>query len=166
VQSPLNINIKNSNPGPGAYGPGVEINKFGVYNVSNLRNSLAANWSPSSRFVDELRHSKNFPGPGTYREVDCMSESGKFISSNYKSPGSMRYKGDSRPKRGLAASQANTPGPGAYGAPSEFGNTQKHFLKNMLLQTDSTVMRGSFNNTMTMSMGAKMGTNRSSISKT
>ena len=162
VQSPLSINIKNSNPGPGAYEQKLEINKYGVYNVSHLRNSLAANWSPSPRFEDTLRHSKNLPGPGSYREVDCISnKSGKYVSSMCKSPSSMRYKLDSRPKQGCFSSTAhtNTPGPGAYAAPSEFGNTQK-FLRTDLLHTDSTLKVSALNNTCGKIRG---GTTRSSL---
>jgi hypothetical protein len=165
AQSPLNINIKNSNPGPGAYETTkVEINKFGVYNVSHLRNSLAANWSPSPRFEDPtLRRSKNLPGPGSYHEVDCISnKSGKYVSSMCKSPSSMKYKVDTRPNKGFmgfSTSHTNTPGPGAYAAPSEFGNTQKHFLKSDLLQTESTIKNSALNNTC----GKIRSPNRSSM---
>ena len=68
VEEPLNINIKNQHPGPGTYEFTDNINKFGVYRNSVLRNSLAAHWSPSNkRFEDENRHLKFIPGPGTYR---------------------------------------------------------------------------------------------------
>ena len=147
VQSPLSINIKNSNPGPGAYDEKGEINRYGVYNVSHLRNSLAANWSPSARFDDPLRHSRHLPGPGTYREVDCISnKSMKYVNSLCKSPSSMRYKGDSRPKGYSSTNHTNTPGPGAYAADSGFGNTQK-LLKSDLLHADSTLNFQHLNNT-------------------
>lgn len=139
VTSPLSINIKNSNPGPGAYKPQIEINKFGKYNVSTLRNSLAANWSPSARFVDDLRHSKNFPGPGSYRDVDCMTQNSemKFISSNFRSPESTRFKYPKKLKgSALNSSYNGTPGPGTYIPPSDFANTQKHFLKTEFTNTD------------------------------
>lgn len=66
------MNTKEQVPGPGHYEQN-GIHKLGVYNVSNLRNSLAANWSPTRRFLNDLRHVKNLPGPATYRDVDCMS---------------------------------------------------------------------------------------------
>lgn len=48
------MNTKQNVPGPGCYGSGVEMNKYGVYNVSTMSNSKAANWSPSKkRFHDE-----------------------------------------------------------------------------------------------------------------
>jgi hypothetical protein len=40
-------NIKKNIPGPGTYGMGIEINKYGVYNLSTISNSRAANWSPA-----------------------------------------------------------------------------------------------------------------------
>ena len=65
---PLNINTKQNIPGPGTYGQVVEINKYGIYNLSTMRNSKAANWSPSkNRFIDENRLKKDLPGPGYYR---------------------------------------------------------------------------------------------------
>lgn len=68
IDEPLNINTKQNIPGPGTYGQGVEINKYGIYNLSTMRNSKAANWSPSkNRFIDENRLKKDLPGPGYYR---------------------------------------------------------------------------------------------------
>ena len=71
---PLNINVKQNIPGPGTYGQGVEINKYGVYKVSTMRNSKAAYWSPSKyRFNDDDRLKRHLPGPGQYRMGDDIS---------------------------------------------------------------------------------------------
>jgi len=42
-----NMMIKKNVPGPGTYGEVIEINKYGVYNVSTIENTRAAAWSPS-----------------------------------------------------------------------------------------------------------------------
>jgi len=68
---PLNINIRKNIPGPGSYGQGIEINKYGVYRLSTIENSRAAAWSPSKkRFEDDLRHKRQNPGPGDYYPCD------------------------------------------------------------------------------------------------
>lgn len=65
------MNIKKATPGPGLYGQGVEINKYGVYTLSTIENSKAAAWSPSKkRFVDENYHTRYIPGPGNYNPTD------------------------------------------------------------------------------------------------
>lgn len=63
---PYNVMTKENVPGPGCYGSGVEMNKYGVYNVSTMSNSKAANWSPSKkRFHDEGHRLRALiPGPG------------------------------------------------------------------------------------------------------
>lgn len=62
---PYHVMTKENVPGPGCYGS-VEMNKYGVYNVSTMSNSKAANWSPSKkRFHDEgHRLRAQIPGPG------------------------------------------------------------------------------------------------------
>lgn len=68
---PINTSIKNNVPGPGTYGAGIEINKYGKYNLSTISNSRAAKWSPSkNRFVDEFGYKKDLPGPGGYNPSD------------------------------------------------------------------------------------------------
>lgn len=82
---------KNNVPGPGCYGSGVEMNKYGVYNVSTISNSRAANWSPSKkRFHDEgERLRKQIPGPGQYNPIDYKS--GNYLLSNFKNYGTKKY---------------------------------------------------------------------------
>lgn len=68
---PLHLNIKKNIPGPGTYGQGIEINKYGVYKLSTIENSRAAAWSPSKkRFTDDMRHKRDIPGPGDYHPSD------------------------------------------------------------------------------------------------
>jgi len=91
---PINTNIKNNVPGPGTYGQGIEMNKYGKYSISTHANSKAANWSPSkNRFVDEDRHKKDLPGPGGYNPSDYSGSLGYILSTN-KNFGSVKIKLD------------------------------------------------------------------------
>jgi hypothetical protein len=92
---PINTCIKNNVPGPGTYGQGIEINKFGKYSISTIANSRAANWSPSKkRFIDENRHKREIPGPGVYFPSDYNGNMGYVLSTN-KNLGSVKIKQDS-----------------------------------------------------------------------
>jgi len=68
----------------------MQINKYGVYNLSTIPSSKAANWSPSKvRFEDENKSKKNLPGPGTYDQSDYSQ--GQYILSTFKSQGTRIY---------------------------------------------------------------------------
>jgi hypothetical protein len=65
------LSQKQNIPGPGTYENQIQINKYGVYKLSTVKNSKAANWSPSKqRFFDELKYKKEIPGPGNYNLTD------------------------------------------------------------------------------------------------
>jgi hypothetical protein len=123
AKEPLHQNIKKNSPGPGAYGYGIEINKYGIYKLSTVGNSRAAAWSPSKkRFIDDLRHKRDIPGPGDYHPSDQINGSGQYLLSNFKSYGTRKYMPDSTlSSRGPAPLKSETPGPGSYQAPSDFG---------------------------------------------
>lgn len=54
-EEPLEMALKHNLPGPGTYDPMTKLNSTGVYKVSNLFNSKAANWSPNTkRFEDPI----------------------------------------------------------------------------------------------------------------
>jgi hypothetical protein len=117
----INTNIKNNVPGPGHYGQGIEINKYGVYSISTISNTRAANWSPSKkRFVDENRLKKDIPGPGVYNPSDYSGSVGYILSTN-KNVGSVKIKLDSYRKTQRDNETDHTPGPGSYVPPSDFG---------------------------------------------
>lgn len=87
---PLAINVRKNIPGPGHYGQGIEINKYGVYRLSTIENTRAAAWSPSKkRFEDDLRHKRTLPGPGDYYPSDQLA--GQYLLSNFKSYGTRKY---------------------------------------------------------------------------
>lgn len=118
---PINTSIKNNVPGPGTYGQGIEINKYGKYSISTVANSRAANWSPSKkRFIDENRHLRDIPGPGVYNPSDYSGNMGYILSTN-KNSGSIRMRKDSYRKN---YNDKQGPGPGTYVAPSDFGHLE------------------------------------------
>jgi hypothetical protein len=94
-----------------------------VYRLSTIENSRAAAWSPSKkRFVDDLRHKRDIPGPGDYHPSDQISGTSQYLLSNFKSYGTRKYMPDSTlSSRGQAPLKSETPGPGTYQAPSDFG---------------------------------------------
>ena len=120
---PLHINLKKNVPGPGTYGYGIEINKYGVYGLSTIENSRAAAWSPSKkRFMDDLRHKRDIPGPGDYDPSDQIGGTSQYLLSNFKSYGTRKYMPNTQhSSRGPAPTKSETPGPGTYQAPSDFG---------------------------------------------
>lgn len=117
---PINTCIKANVPGPGHYGQGIEINKYGKYSISTYANSRAANWSPSkNRFVDEDRSKKNLPGPGMYHPSDYSGSQG-YILSTFKNSGNVKIKLNTY-RKSQDLDNDTTPGPGSYVPPSDFG---------------------------------------------
>jgi len=117
---------KGNVPGPGSYAPVIEINSIGKYHLSTTPNSRAANWSPSrNRFPDSTRRFKYIPGPGTYNPSDVESCNNSYILSNYRNGGNVKFikpriNTNLRSKTPMNE-RANTPGPGSYILPSDFG---------------------------------------------
>ena len=107
-------------PGPGLYGNGLELNKMGVYVLSTVENSRATKWSPSKqRFADADYYRKDLPGPGNYQPSDYNSSTGMYITSKFRNRGSIQYRNDISKK--IERTKTDTPGPGSYLAPSDFG---------------------------------------------
>jgi hypothetical protein len=105
-------------------GSAVEINKYGKYSLSTMANSRAANWSPSKkRFIDENRHKKDIPGPGVYNPSDYSGSMG-YILSNNKNLGSVTMK--KKIYKRLTTESKQTPGPGTYISPSDFGHLEMY----------------------------------------
>ena len=108
-------------PGPGLYGNGLELNKMGVYVLSTVENSRATKWSPSkNRFVDSDYYRRDMPGPGNYNPSDYNASSGMYVTSQFRNRGSIQYRRDV--SRKTDRGQGETPGPGSYIAPSDFGH--------------------------------------------
>jgi hypothetical protein len=84
--------------------------------LSTIKNSKAANWSPSRRF--NMRRASDTPGPGVYNPSDYQN--GHYLLSNFKTHGPPSF---SKPglRRNSAINKTETPGPGSYMPPSDFG---------------------------------------------
>ncbi len=130
ITDTVNIIKKQAIPGPGTYEPKVNLDSIGVYHLSNLtyvledynfcyRNSKAPNISPrGERFKDESKKKKFIPGPGSYEIRDYND--GNYILSQFKNAGVRRFGTAARMQMKLGVSR-ETPGPGAYRPPSDFG---------------------------------------------
>lgn len=117
---PVRLSIKNDIPGPGIYGFGVELNKRGVYALSNNENSKAATWSPLKKDrTEEASYTKHEnPGPGMYNPSDYSD--GLYILSKFKNKGTHQYR--TKVGKKMLTVKKDTPGPGSYIAPSDFGH--------------------------------------------
>lgn len=86
--------------------------------MTNCRNSKAPQISPrGERFKNvELTQKLFVPGPGSYDPIDYTD--GTYILSQFKNPGTRRF---GTAKRMEFRINKDTPGPGAYRPPSDFG---------------------------------------------
>ena len=133
---------KQSVPGPGQYKT-IEMSGVGKYPLQRMKNSGAACWSPpsSKRFADESRLGGNLPHHSTYTPDDTSN--GTYLLSQQKSyhvpkigPSfgpikqidDRKTKAEERKKRTCkfrifqkSPNDVETPGPGSYTLPSEFG---------------------------------------------
>jgi hypothetical protein len=97
---------------------------LGVYALSTVENSRASKWSPSKqRFADPEYYRKDLPGPGNYNPSDYHADTGQYITSQFRNRGSIQYRRDVQKK---IRRQTETPGPGSYLAPSDFGHLNMH----------------------------------------
>jgi Sperm-tail PG-rich repeat len=84
------------------------------------RNSKAAHFSPSKRFVEQSKLKIKFiPGPGQYEAKDYTD--GVYTLSKFKNAGVRRFGTAARVLAVLNHTQRDMPGPGAYRVPSDFG---------------------------------------------
>ena len=94
-----------------------------MYNVSTIENTKAAAWSPSKKrfgeFENEIRHKQAIPGPGNYDPEDYSG--GKYLLSSFKNYGTRKFMPDQCRNNLKRKLMSDTPGPGSYRAPSEFG---------------------------------------------
>lgn len=89
--------------------------------LSTIENSRATKWSPSKqRFTDADYYRRGTPGPGNYNPSDYNSSNGMYITSKFRNRGSIQYRADITKK--IQRAKFETPGPGSYIAPSDFGH--------------------------------------------
>jgi hypothetical protein len=70
-----------------------------------------------------MRHTRDIPGPGDYNPSDQIGGTSQYLLSNFKSYGTRKYMPDATlSSRGPPPAKSETPGPGTYQAPSDFGH--------------------------------------------
>jgi len=108
-------------PGPGAYNNANVTNKTGQYFVSKFISSGATRINPAGAGAGRGRgisSGNNSPGPGRY-EVPGISKDGNYFLSKHESSRARSFgKGATRSSLEL---KIQTPGPGSYMLPSDFG---------------------------------------------
>jgi hypothetical protein len=107
-------------PGPGSYPVFVATSPKGKYPISNFKGSGATLFSPvrSKRFYD-LK--PGFPGPGTYTPIAATKEDGSYFVSKFRSSLCRTFSKGIRKNASMIKFGPETPGPGSYRIPSDFG---------------------------------------------
>ncbi|KRX09777.1 hypothetical protein PPERSA_02649 [Pseudocohnilembus persalinus] len=116
---PFNVGTVSKNPGPGQYVTPSALSQSGTYFNSKFKSSGAMHWNPprSKRFPKN--QADDVPGPGQYPLKISINENGSYFISNFKSSKCRTFSHEMRKTLGGTFSQ--TPGPGNYRLPSEFG---------------------------------------------
>lgn len=109
---------RSQTPGPGSYRPKVNINSLGVYFASNIPNSCAPRIAPSSDISRKIPVQTRIPGPGSYYPKDGLSGDGSYFLSRIPSSQCRTF---GRSTRSVSVQRLQTPGPGSYRLPSDFG---------------------------------------------
>ena len=121
---PAQMARKKGVPDPGAYEL-KGIDKFGEYINSEQPNSRSARWSKD----DRMKHLsalpgnvKDTPGPGAHEPKGCVADLNGSHLSHFHSLMDQRGFGTKTSIRTVQPSpRFNTPGPGTYRVPSDFG---------------------------------------------
>jgi hypothetical protein len=112
-------------PGPGQYQVPQSVNEKGNYFVSKYKNSSATVINParSVRFkeIPGISVSKQNPGPANYEPKLGMSPKGDYFISKLKNSGCRTFYHFDRSTK-LTPFATETPGPGNYRLPSDFGH--------------------------------------------
>jgi len=115
-----NMLTSSKTPGPGSYTSIDATNNSGKYVVSTHNNSRAPRFNPPTA-KGGLKMS-NEPGPGNYQysKVTDINKTGSYFVSKFRSNLARSFGGSPR-KTGQLGYFENTPGPGNYRLPSDFG---------------------------------------------
>ena len=103
-------------PGPGTYESGELTTSKGRILSSKHRSTQYGVTMTSPRFASI----RNAPGPQSYKQIDTMSPSSKYVVSNHRSRGTRPFTQEQRFNYPHWNGTKN-PGPGAYQKPSDFG---------------------------------------------
>ena len=109
---------RSQTPGPGSYHPRIDINALGVYFASNVPSSRAPRISPSCEIVRKVPLRMVGPGPGAYDPKTNISKDGAYFVSNIHSTQCRSF---GKEVRSHSVHRLQTPGPGSYRVPSDFG---------------------------------------------
>jgi len=117
-------------PGPGNYTITPTIDPKGKYSISKYKGSGATLFSParSKRFYD-LKD--GYPGPGAYESTNALKGDGSYFVSKFQSSFCRTFSHGMRKNATTGSINTETPGPGSYKLPSEFGHyeTAQHSKK-------------------------------------
>eukprot|EP00828_Plagiopyla_frontata_P015215 TRINITY_DN1977_c0_g1_i2.p4 TRINITY_DN1977_c0_g1~~TRINITY_DN1977_c0_g1_i2.p4 ORF type:complete len:162 (-),score=20.31 TRINITY_DN1977_c0_g1_i2:81-566(-) len=107
-------------PGPGTYNIEATVNPKGRYTLSRFSNSGANIIAPpSSKRFGPRPYETIAPGPGMYNPKNDIEKGGEYVLSKYQS-----NLGKTMPhcyRKNPKLTNQETPGPGSYRLPSEFG---------------------------------------------
>ncbi|CAD8052790.1 unnamed protein product [Paramecium sonneborni] len=114
---------KDKKPGPGQYDLPSALNETGKYKISKFRDSGAIILSPQKSKSFRFSPAKDpSPGPGDYAHLGDIDPKGLYYCSKFVDIKSTIF---TKTKRELTKIRAESPGPGAYRLPSEFGHYEK-----------------------------------------
>lgn len=110
---------RSQTPGPGTYKPKLEISPTGFYFASNVPSSRAPRIAPCSEIAKKIRRKgQDAPGPGTYSPKTEIVKDGTYFLSHIPSTQCRTF---GRSTRSSSVNRIQTPGPGSYRVPSDFG---------------------------------------------
>lgn len=115
------LQVREKSPGPCAYSALSGIHPQGKYASSKHKNSLAKVFDPvrSKRFSSVVKNA--CPGPGAYGSFNGITGQGDYYLSTMQSTHVIRFLKGNRNNTVAAPSRVQTPGPGSYRIPSDFG---------------------------------------------
>lgn len=112
-----NVATKNNYPAPGRYEDIGRFDKKGSYSLSSYKGSGAAKFGREIKIPPNVMEAAKFPGPGYHENTGNMAQGFQAISS-FKTIATRTFGNEGRPEW---ASRFQTPGPGTYVPPSDFG---------------------------------------------
>jgi Sperm-tail PG-rich repeat len=107
-------------PGPGKYDVNSTFNKAGQHFISKYISNHKIVFSKESRFKV---FDRKLPGPGEYGNSNAINKSGSYFVSKFRSSQVHSFGKLQRNSLYIERCHLETPGPGVYAAPSEFGES-------------------------------------------
>lgn len=107
--------------------------------MRDIRNSKAPHFSPARRFNNEHVYKQFIPGPGQYEPKDYQD--GTYTLSKYKNACARRF--GTAARLSMKHPSIDTPGPGSYRPPSDFGYLDLEKFSPMTAQSPRDTMNSS-----------------------